>query len=316
VRISLAVVAVVVGLFFFLPLPINRVRQVGVVQVHPDVREQVFVGHSGTLVELNVRDGQRVKEGFVLARLTNSDLAVELDAAETESRVYYRYVARLDVQYNELKDPDEKAKIKSQSREYESKRKQAEAKARDLKSREKELIIRAPRDGVVSGCPRIEEVGKFFEKDSPKPFCMVSDPTRLRVCLPVVSSELNRLDQNLRAQAPGPDGVRALEATLRIHGRDSKTWKGRIVQLPEAEAATIPWALTTHGGGPIAVKAGGNPDRLVPQNQVFLVYVDIVNPDDAITHGNMAQVKVYCVPETCAQWVWRTLNNLFDLGLM
>jgi len=31
--------------------------------------------------------------------------------------------------------------------------------------------------------------------------------------------------------------------------------------------------------------------------------------------GNMAQVKIYLKPETCATWLWRTVNDVFELGL-
>jgi len=30
----------------------------------------------------------------------------------------------------------------------------------------------------------------------------------------------------------------------------------------------------------------------------------------------MAQVKVHCKPETCARWLWRKINDVFDLGLI
>ena len=66
----------------------------------------------------------------------------------------------------------------------------------------------------------------------------------------------------------------------------------------------------------MAIKAGGRPDVLVPQTQHYLVYVEIVDPDAAILPGTTAQVKIYCKPETCAQWLWRKVNDMFDLGLI
>jgi putative peptide zinc metalloprotease protein len=107
-----------------------------------------------------------------------------------------------------------------------------------------------------------------------------------------------------------------LPITIRVHGRDSKTWQGRVLRLPEKEADTVPLALSSRAGGPVAVKGGVKSNTLVPQTQHFLVEIEILDPDAAIAPGTMAQVKVHCRPETCAKWVWRTVNNLFDLGLI
>jgi multidrug efflux pump subunit AcrA (membrane-fusion protein) len=116
-----------------------------------------------------------------------------------------------------------------------------------------------------------------------------------------------------------PEGGRSLadqDVTIRLQGRDSSTWKGKIKQLPESEAKTVPMALSNRAGGPVAVKAGAPGGALIPSTQHYLVYIDIDNPDDAMIPGTMAQVKIYCQPETCLSWLWRTLNNTFDLGLM
>ena len=44
-------------------------------------------------------------------------------------------------------------------------------------------------------------------------------------------------------------------------------------------------------------------------------FFDFVAPDDAILPGNLAQVKIYLKPETCGMWLWRTVNDVFELGL-
>jgi putative peptide zinc metalloprotease protein len=107
-----------------------------------------------------------------------------------------------------------------------------------------------------------------------------------------------------------------LDVIIRIQGREGQTWKGKIRQLPESEAKTVPLELSNRAGGPVAVKAGTQSEELVPATQQYLVYIEMVDPDDAILSGTMAQVKIYCQPETCLHWLWRTLNQTFDLGLM
>jgi hypothetical protein len=75
-------------------------------------------------------------------------------------------------------------------------------------------------------------------------------------------------------------------------------------------------ALTNRAGGPLAIKQGENPNKFVPQNQVFLVGIDIENPGGTICPGMLAQVKVHNEYRTCAWWVWHTLSATFDLGLL
>jgi putative peptide zinc metalloprotease protein len=119
-----------------------------------------------------------------------------------------------------------------------------------------------------------------------------------------------------RGEPEGGRPLAELDVTIRIRGRDSQTWRGKVRQLPESEARTVPLAMSNRGGGPVAVKASTPGSALIPATQHYLVYVDLVDPDEAIVPGTMAQVKIYCQPETCLHWLWRTLNNTFDLGLM
>ncbi len=119
-----------------------------------------------------------------------------------------------------------------------------------------------------------------------------------------------------RGTAEGSSAATKLEVTVRVQGRDWHTWQGELSRLPESEAKEIPLPLSNRGGGPVAVKAGGTPGHLIPQTQHYLVNIDLLSPDAAITPGSMAQVKIHCRPETCIRWLWRTVNTTFDLGLL
>ena len=54
----------------------------------------------------------------------------------------------------------------------------------------------------------------------------------------------------------------------------------------------------------------------MPQTQHYLVYINIIDPDPAIAVNSMAQVKIYLRPETCLQWTWRTINDVFNIKLL
>src|SRR5262249_36648841 len=150
--------------------------------------------------------------------------------------------------------------------------------------------------------------------DPNTPFCSIGDPTKLRVLVPIPPDnyDLVKHDNEQHKQRTG----RSLDVTIRIHGRDSQTWTGQLSHMPDSEAKEIPLALSNKAGGPVAVKPGGNPNQLVPQAQVYLVGIDIENPDGAICPGVRAQVKIHCEYRSCAWWVWRLLSSTFDIGLL
>ena len=64
----------------------------------------------------------------------------------------------------------------------------------------------------------------------------------------------------------------------------------------------------------MAVKPSSKPNVYAPQAQQYLLGIDIVDADDAICPGTMAQAKVHCRWRSGAWFVWRWFNSAFDLG--
>jgi putative peptide zinc metalloprotease protein len=423
VAMTAGVAAALVAFVCLVPVPVSRVRGVGLVQPKPEATAKVFVRHPGILERLRVREGQEVQKGDVLAEFSNLDLRRDLDAAQADADAAQGQIEALGRQRREATDQADKAKITQEAEKVRSDKAKALAKVDSLKRvQREELVLRAPETGVVGTAPHADDVGRYYEKDPSTPFCTINQPRQLRVCLPVVTPEFNRLKENLERLSPaaakahrrlrakvsvayenlplaavltdlagkaggpvmayapdyrppddlppvtfsankaplaavldkilgplglgyvvvsdegadndgtilirkgrergypeGPRPMADLPVTIRVQGRGGETWQGKLTRLPESEAKEVPLALSSRAGGPVAVKAGGAPGRqnaLVPQAQQFLVYIDIVDPDGAIVPGSMAQVKVHCRPETCLSWLWRTLNNTFDLGLL
>jgi hypothetical protein len=156
--------------------------------------------------------------------------------------------------------------------------------------------------------PDIEEVGKTFEPDPNRPFCGVGSPKHLRILVPVSPADYRLLKSDLEVlQRKNQD----LDVTIRIQGRGSHTWQGRLTLLPEDDAREVPAPLTNRGGGPIAVQPG----TLKPVTQQYLVAIDILDSDEAIIPGSLGQVKIHCRWRTTAWWIYRTVSNTFDLGL-
>jgi hypothetical protein len=420
VMLTGGVLAALVLFVFLVPVPVSRIRAVGLVEPGQGAESKMFIRHPGILKELNVRVGQEVRKGQILAVLSNRERELELAEARAERDVQKDQLAFYESRRAPNLSAAEVGKYQAEKEEVRSKSREAETKFNTLQqTTEDEMKLRAPQDGIVGQAPRVDDVGKYFDKDATTPFLTIIEPGRLRVCLPVVTSEFNRLKEDLlrpsdkaeatyhllhrkkvtvhyketplvavftdlgekvkglhlrldprsnlsdqlkvtcdadkvpvtnvldemlgheglgyvvhsedgnefdgwvevragqaRGYPEGPRSLAGLDVDLRVHGRDSHVWKGRIAGLPEQDAKVIPLALSNRAGGPVAVKAGGRPDMLVPQTQHYLVYVDILDPDGAILPGATAQVKIHCRPETCARWLWRKVNDLFDLGLI
>jgi putative peptide zinc metalloprotease protein len=77
----------------------------------------------------------------------------------------------------------------------------------------------------------------------------------------------------------------------------------------------VPLALTQRGGGSLAVKPNEDPNVLIPLAQVYLVEVEITDPDIAIDPGQLAKVKIHTKWRSGFWWVKRALSNAMDLGL-
>jgi putative peptide zinc metalloprotease protein len=419
----LASTTVLTGLILFaclVPVPVSRIRGPALVQSDPAATGKVYVQRDGILTKLNVRPGDHVEKGEVLAEFRDPDLEAKLHKAQIEffdADWHYRWLHDKLRQTNDL---DEKNKITTKMSDLNKKLGEAKAAVQGLEwERDVEMVLRAPCSGTVGVGPSVDDITRLFPADPVNPFCTVNNPGQVRVCMPLITPDFNRLRIDLEQLSPAavrtrrlmkrrvtvsynntrladvladlkkqvkdlkwtldtsaganedltvsyqakdqrlgmvldalfgrmglgfvivsepdsqqdghlwirpssergePQGGRPLadlDVIIRIKGRGNQTWKGKIRQLPESEAKTVPPMLSNRQGGPVAVKASmTNEKQLVPTTQQYLVYVEIVDPDESIMPGTAGQVKIYCQPETCVHWLWRWLNETFDLGLL
>lgn len=426
VLLSGTVVTALVLFACLVPVPVSRIRGHALVQADPSGTGKVYIRRPGILIKLNVRPGDYVEKGEVIAEFRDPELDSELLKAQIESADASWRIKVLQNKLRETNDADEKRKLSPKISEENSKYHAAREQMKYLDwVREEELKLRAPCSGTVGVAPSVDEVTRMFPEDLANPFCTINNPGSIRVCMPLITPDFNRLRQDLEQLSPAavrtrrlmrhrvtvsydntrladvladlkkqvkdltwtlnqeagagedltvtyqakeqrlgmaldnilgrmglgfvivserdspqdghlligpgsergePEGGRPLadlDVIIRIKGRDSQTWKGKIRQLPESEAKTVPPMLSNHQGGPVAVKAGvaaktGMPgeQQLVPTTQQYLIYLEVVGADESIVPGTAAQVKIYCQPETCVHWVWRWLNETFDLGLI
>jgi putative peptide zinc metalloprotease protein len=317
--VSGLIVGSVLIAFFVVPLPVSRVRQVGLVQLQDGAEHPVLLREDGRLEELKVQDGQFVHEGEVLARLRNRELEQKWDEAEAQCKILRKQseeIARYQKDRMlafapELKELRTSLIGRKDQTDHDLHKCEGQLKA--LQPQLDALTLRAPCDGWVINAPRPDEVGKSYDHTQPVPFCTVGAPDRLRMLVPVTPSDYRLLMQDREAlKEKGQD----LPITIRVQGRDAKTWTGGRLVMPQAEAKTIPPQLANKGGGPIPIKQGADPNKLEPVSQQYLLSIDIEDPDKAICPGSLGQAKIECRWRSAAWWVWRKFNDTFDLGLM
>jgi putative peptide zinc metalloprotease protein len=310
---AIALAALLLG-FFFIPFPVTRVRQTGLVQVQPDYIKNVSAEVPGILTKLNVKEGERVKEGTILAEFYSLELKNQEDEAKAQLFIKENLVKTYEAQWKRSQDKKERLQLKQSSARAEAEMKEANRKLQILRDdSSKRLVLRAPCDGIVMGLPHVDEIGKRWEKDHETPFCRIGNPNKLRVLVPVTPDDYDLIRDNLLKARVRKEN---LPVTIRVHGRDMRTWSGVVYSLPQSQADDVPLPLTNKGGGPLATKPTADTKKNVPQNQVYLVGINFEDPDTAICPGVLAQVKVHNEYRTCAWWVWRTLSATFDLGLL
>jgi putative peptide zinc metalloprotease protein len=313
----LVVLALVLA-FLFLPLPVSRVRNIGMVQIHPDAVEKVHVPNvpgSGLILErMRVRDGQHVNRGQVLAEFRCLDVDTQLEDAKGQVEVNKVQERALREQRETTTEPEKRAQIDTAITTAIGNRLNYEVNARDWEEQRNALVLRAPRDGIVMSCPKKDEVGKVWDKEQGLPFCSVGDPSKLQALVPVPPPEYRLLKEELEYDR---QRGRDLPVTMRVQGFADKTWKGHVALLQESEAKEVPPQLTNKFGGPLAVRQTGHPGAgaYTPQSQHFLVSIDFLQPDEMIHPGTLARVKMHCRWRPCAWWVWRTVSSTFNLGL-
>jgi hypothetical protein len=291
------------------------VQAEGVVELEFESRTEVPVpladNGKAVLTELYIKDGERVREGQRLAKFSNRDYEADMRTAEKERNAYAR---KLDL----LRQEPNRAAVQEEITRTEQAQGQADARYRDLhRFLAKHSVVVAPRSGIIMSPPSIDDAGKRWDKK--QLLCMIGEPQdsvdgerKLRVLIPVTPSNYNLLQQDMGGLSKDV----ALQVSIRVHGMGRQTWRGLLRDLPKAEAATIPPLLSNKTGGPVAVKPGTHPDQLIPQTQQYLVAIELVEPDIDMHPGVRAKVKIHCRKRPLSWWVWRSVNDLFNLGLM
>jgi putative peptide zinc metalloprotease protein len=302
VYITLAVLIGFIAAFFFAPLPISRVLETGLIEIEPAAIEIVSLEEPATLTALHVRSGQNVQQGNPLGEFISRQLEVEMAQAENSRHQQIASARSLAGLVAKARAAGNEADARHYQLQEQEARNKASAEARLLEEltrrRDRVRELKAPRSGRVIASPVPDEVGKLFDRgvSEAAPLFSVGDPSRLILRVPVSPPDYRLIKEDLAARGE-------LAVTIHVKGRSDRDFHGRVRTLPPQNAATVPIQLTQRGGGPLAVKPGGDPNILQPLAQVYLVEVEILDPDAAIDPGQLAVVKIHTKWRSAGWWV-------------
>jgi putative peptide zinc metalloprotease protein len=226
-----ALTAAAVLIFGVIPLPDHR-RADGVIESRS--RAGAFAGAQGTVEQVHARTGQRVKQGDALATLTlpEMDAMLRLARAQLEEHESMELLAR-------TRTPSERMVAEKY---VESDK----AELAFLESQARELVVRAPRDGVVVGSDLSQHVGRLVNKGDL--LCEVVEPGDVRVAALLSQQQADWIS----TLAPERFG-----AQVRRASRVRETIPVVMTRPPAAARRELPHeALGYQGGGTIETRAG------------------------------------------------------------
>lgn len=246
----------------------------------------VQFGTSGRIGELNVKNGDRVGQGSVMARLERPDLDIALESAQLALKR-----AELDLsdflagQGYKVGDTTsvpadllETGRIRSG---YSSSLNQLASVRNDLEG----TVLKAPFSGRVA-----DLASKKFDNYSSGPFCTIVDDSSLDVNFTVLESEYSFL-------SPG------LPVTVKPYADQKKEYSGTITSInpsvDEKGQVTVTARVRNDGFLIDGMSARVIVERSIPDQ--------LVVPRSAVVIRDNLEVLFKCSPEGRAQWTYVTI---------
>jgi putative peptide zinc metalloprotease protein len=318
VTITSVIVIAILLAFFLLPLPINRVRETGLVQIQENDFITVTVPPpGGRLIDQFVQDGDRVTAGKDLASFTNDKLASKIAQLDETSKFLGEQKETVQNQLRAARDPEAKARSKEELTLVDDKLKSTDFQLQSLKQAMGDLrILKAPRAGVIMNSPKKEEMFKYWDQSDAPPFCKIGDNSKIRVLVPVTPTQYREIKENLaEKKAESPNELAFLDASILVSNRSDHIYQGRVTAVPNMHETNMPVGLTSRGGGPVAVRPSERQNSNEPVTQTYLIQVELMDPDGTLVPGAQAKVKIHLKWRTAASWVAQKIASALDVGL-
>ncbi|WP_165232744.1 site-2 protease family protein [Aquisphaera insulae] len=285
---AVAAVAIVAAILL-IPTPLRIQGTLVLTAAKP---EEIYVDPEGQLVEMNVRDGDMVKEGQVIARLINRDKEKELLQRQGDQTINF---AKSNF-YNQSFELEHRQLMKQYLRAGE----ELEPVIAKISEQLGKLTLIAGRDGQVMGLPHPETVGQWLKPG--KPFCEIGDPHKLEAHLIIDQGDIDLIRLGRRAW-------------IKVYGRAETTYLSEVSEIAKRSNDEIPQELSHMAGGEIAGKADPKTGQIKPQTAVYEVIIPIANPDLTLQPKLRGFAKIDGGTYTFGWWLWRLINKTFNFTI-
>jgi putative peptide zinc metalloprotease protein len=284
-----AFVAVVAGILL-IPTPL---RVSGTLVLEPAKPARIYAEVPGRLIDLNVRDGDWVQAGTVLATLSNPD----------KLRERVDLVSKHDINLRKARWYERATDNASHSLAIEHLQLAHDLEPAIDKVTEQigKLTLIAPRDGEVMGVPHPEVRGKYYKPDG-KPFCEVANPKKLEVHMILDQADVDLIRVNRRAW-------------IKIYGDSEVTIRSYVSEIAQRNREDIPPELSNQAGGEIATKADQKTGQAKPLSAVYEVIIPVDNSNLHLQPGLRGFAKIDGGTATFGWWLLRLLSKTFHFAL-
>jgi len=304
------VVATVLGLILFLPLPYHVYCSL---QVQPRDPEMVYVVVPGELADLKVEPGQHVTKGQTLAVLESSDLDSQI--LETQSKLNQANAQYISLQRTQHEDPRASDQIPEIKETISSLQSQLEDKLAD----KRRLTLVATRDGVVIPPPShpkqpspdgrlLEWTGTPLEKKNMgatlKPstfFCQIGDPGKFDALLVVDQADIELIREGLKVK-------------VMLDEIPGETQVTEISSISNRDVTYLPKSLSNQSGG--AVETKRDPSGMdKPASISYWARAPLDDSNGLLVTGVKGQAKVDADWHSLGWRGWRFLQRTFHFKL-
>lgn len=312
VTVSGLVAAAVLAAIALVPLP-QRVWCAA--ELRPRGEEMVYVTVAGRLESLAVKPGAVVRKGEELARLSSIDL--DLEIADLEGKAAQSRARLSSLERERFTDPAAGLEIGTVEESLKSVEEQLEKKRKDRE----ELVLVAPRDGVVLpplGVPPSKEAaaaGKLpawsgsalHERNLGATFtagtilCMVGEADRLEGVMVVDQSEVEFID-------------RGQKVDLKLDAFPWRTFTGTVDELAETHIEAGSERLSVKAGGQVPTKTDDS-GREMPISTSYEAMMAVDDPDAVLTPGMRGTARIQVGSRTVGQWLLRLLWQTFNFRM-
>jgi putative peptide zinc metalloprotease protein len=319
---SLAVVAALIAVFLFVPLPFHITCNF---DVKPRDAKTVYAAVDGHLQDVYVVAGKYVQKGEQLAKLENVELRLNLARLQGELRELEAKKKVLEKQQR----VDETAGLSlNQLAEQETAlRGVIEERERELANLDVKATIagtilpvvdkpeRESPDGQLPGWSgsalHPKNRGAFLAASDR--ICQIGDPKQLVAEMIVDQSDVEIVRaaflERQRKEQPG------VPVVLMLDSLPGKTFESEIEQIPLAELKETPLGLSTHAGGDVDSVADPQTGMPRPVSTSYLAIAGLPDTQGNLQLGMRGKAKLYTGWQPLSRRLYRFVKRTFHFEL-